>query len=99
MQVPPVQVPPVQASLPVLQEPQVLPPQVSDIRSAESVTNLASSAYLLNEERPWITGDSANPRRAAVLGANFDAVNPVGVTAKAGRAAAIVLEEEPEDRL
>ena len=77
----------------------VLPPQVSDIRSAESVTNLASSAYLLNEERPWITGDSANPRRAAVLGANFDAVNPVGVTAKAGRAAAIVLEEEPEDRL
>ena len=37
--------------------------------------------------------------RAAVLGANFDATDPVGAAAKGGRAAAIVLEEEPEDRL
>ena len=76
----------------------VLPPQVSASRSADCVSNLSSSAYLLNEERPWITGDSANPRRAAVLGANFDAVNPIGETATAGRAAAVILEEEPEDR-
>ena len=76
----------------------VLPPQISASRSADQVSNLASSAYLLDAERPWITGDSANPRRAAVLGANFDAVNPIGDTSSAGRAAAIILEEEPEDR-
>ena len=46
----------------------------------------------------WISGDSANPRRAAVMGANFDAVNPVGTTFPAGRAAVVILEEEPEDR-
>ena len=36
---------------------------------------------------------------AVVLGANFDATDPIGNAAKGGRAAAIVLEEEPEDRL
>ena len=76
----------------------VLPPQVSASRSPDSIANLSSSAYLLNEERPWITGDGVHPRRAAVLGANFDAVNPIGVAATAGRAAAVILEEEPEDR-
>jgi len=76
----------------------VLPPQIPPERPAESVSNLRSSVYLLDEERPWITGDSANPRRAAVLGANFDAVNPIGPTSSSGRAAAIILEEEPEDR-
>ena len=76
----------------------VLPPQVPVERPAVAVSDLSSSAYLLTTERPWIMGDSANPRRAAVLGANFDAVNPIGGAATAGRAAAIVLEEEPEDR-
>ena len=76
----------------------VLPPQVSGEQSADAVSNLSSSAYILNEERPWITGDSANPRRAAVMGANFDTVNPVGDTSTAGRAAVVILEEEPEDR-
>ena len=76
----------------------VLPPQVSASRSPDCISNLSSSAYLLNEERPWITGDGVHPRRAAVLGANFDAVNPIGVAATAGRAAAVILEEEPEDR-
>ena len=76
----------------------VLPPQVPADPAVAQISNLSSSVYLLNEERPWITGDSANPRRAAVLGANFDAVNPIGVTATAGRAAAVILEEEPEDR-
>ena len=77
----------------------VLPPQISARHSAERVSNLASSAYLLDEERPWITGDSANPRRAVVLGANFDAVNPSDGSVSGGRSAAILLEEEPEDRL
>ena len=76
----------------------VLPPQIAAEHPADCVSNLGSSVYLLNEERPWITGDSANPRRAAVLGANFDAVNPIGDTSSAGRAAAVILEEEPEDR-
>ena len=77
----------------------VLPPQIPPERPHETLSNLASSAYLLDEARPWITGDSSSPRRAVVLGANFDAIDPVGTTAKGGRAAAIVLEEEPEDRL
>ena len=77
----------------------VLPPQVPVARADERLSNLASSAYLLDAERPWITGDSANPRRAAVLGANFDAVNPIGGMPGAGRSAVVILEEEPEDRL
>ena len=76
----------------------VLPPQVSPERPHEALSNLASSAYLLDEARPWITGDSSSPRRAAVLGVNFDAIDPVGFGAKGGRAAAVVLEEEPEVR-
>ena len=77
----------------------VLPPQVAAVHPADSVASLSSSAYLLSEARPWITGDSSCPRRAAVLGANFDAVNPIGTASTSGRAAAIVLEEEPENRV
>jgi acyl transferase domain-containing protein len=76
----------------------VLPPQVAVSRPMERLSDLASSAYLLTEARPWISGDSANPRRAAVLGANFDAVNPIGGSSVAGRSAVLILEEEPEDR-
>ena len=76
----------------------VLPPQVPVEHPADAISNLASSAYLLTEARPWITGDSANPRRAVVTGANFDSVNPVGGAGQGGRSAAVILEEEPEDR-
>ena len=76
----------------------VLPAQIPSSRPADEVSDLASSAYLLNSERPWITGDSANPRRAAVMGSNFDPTNPIGSTAHVGRSAVVVLEEEPEDR-
>ena len=76
----------------------VLPPQVPAEHPAESISDLASSAYLLSEARPWVSGDTSSPRRAAVLGANFDPVNPVGTASSVGRAAAIILEEEPEDR-
>ena len=77
----------------------VLPPQIAARRPSEQISNLGSSVYLLDEERPWITGDSANPRRAAVLGANFDSTEPrSGRSSSAGRAAAVILEEEPEDR-
>ena len=76
----------------------VLPPQIPPEHPHDSIANLASSAYLLGEARPWITGDSSSPRRAAVLGANFDATDPVGAAAKGGRSAVIVLEEEPEVR-
>ncbi len=77
----------------------VLPPQLAPETPLELVSNLGSSAYLVTEPRPWITGDSANPRRAAVLGANFDPHDPIGVASADGRAAAIVLEEEPEERI
>ena len=76
----------------------VLPPQVPADHPAESVSDLASSVYLLNEARPWVSGDSSAPRRAAVLGANFDPVDPVGAASASGRAAAVILEEEPEVR-
>ena len=76
----------------------VLPPQVAPDQPAKEISNLSSSAYLLTEARPWITGDSSRARRAAVLGANFDPVDPIGVASHSGRSAAIILEEEPEVR-
>ena len=76
----------------------VMPPQVEVPQPMGMLSNLASSAYLLTEARPWISGDSANLRRAAVMGANFDAINPIGETSVAGRSAVLILEEEPEDR-
>ena len=76
----------------------VLPPQIPAERPVDSISDLASSAYLLSEARPWISGDTSSPRRAVVLGANFDPVNPIGTASSTGRTAAIVLEEEPEDR-
>ena len=76
----------------------VLPPQVPADPPADAVANLSSSAYILNDARPWITGDSASPRRAAVMGANFDSVSPSGGRPSAGRSAVIILEEEPENR-
>ena len=36
--------------------------------------------------------------RAAVLGSNFDAVDSKGEPVMAGRAAAVILEEEPEEK-
>ena len=76
----------------------VLPPQVVTENPVGAVASLSSSAYLLNEARPWITGDSANPRRAAVMGCNFDPVHPIGTASVGGRAAVVILEEEPENR-
>lgn len=76
----------------------VLPPQVAVHRPFEGVTSIDSNVYLLTESLPWITGDSASPRRAAILGANFDPVNPIGVSATVGRSAAVILEEEPGTR-
>ena len=63
----------------------VLPPQVPTAHPLDELSNLGSSAYLLNEARPWITGDSVSPRRAMVLARDIS-----------GRSAAVVLEEEPE---
>ena len=76
----------------------VLPPQIAPEHPSDVLSHLGSSAYLLNEERPWITGDSASPRRAAVVGANFDSYAPGSEEPQAGRGAVIILEEEPEDR-
>jgi len=76
----------------------VLPPQVVAERPLEALSNLSSSAYLLNQARPWIKGDAANPRRAAVMGSNFDPVRPVGTASSGGRSAVVILEEEPEVR-
>ncbi len=77
-----------------------LPPQLVPEHPLETLSTLTSSAYLLTEARPWITGDSSSPRRAVVIGSNFDSCDPEGMHAagKGGRSAAIVLEEEPEDR-
>ncbi|MBR0196792.1 MAG: polyketide synthase [Kiritimatiellae bacterium] len=76
----------------------VLPPQIVPERPMEKLSNLSSSAYLLTEPRPWLAGDSSSPRRAAVIADNFDPSETIGVASTGGRSAAIILEEEPEDR-
>lgn len=65
----------------------VLPPQIATDRPLEMLANLGSAAYVLNAPRPWIVGDRAKARRAALLAHDFT-----------GRGAAVLLEEEPEGR-
>ena len=77
----------------------VLPPQLAPEVPSDKIANLSSSAYLLTEARPWITGDPSKPRQAAVIASNFNPVNPSGAMGRSGRSAAIVLEEEPENRV
>lgn len=76
----------------------VLPPQIAPEKAAAALANPKSPAYLLTAPRPWIAGKSPKTRMAAVLAANFDPANPVGDTARDGRCAAMILEEEPEVR-
>ena len=65
----------------------VLAPQVAVPHPLEMLANVSSSAYLLDRARPWITGDPSLPRRAMVCAKDFE-----------GRSAAMLVEEEPEDR-
>ena len=65
----------------------VLAPQVAGGHPLEMLANISSPAYLLDEARPWISGTPTLPRRALVCANDFD-----------GRRAALLLEEEPEDR-
>lgn len=65
----------------------VLAPQVAVPHPLETLSNIGSSAYLLDKARPWVTGNPALPRRAMVCADDFD-----------GRRAAVLMEEEPEDR-
>ena len=65
----------------------VLPPQIAGRHPIESISNVNSSVYLLDRARPWIIGTPTLPRRAMVCANDFD-----------GRRAAVLLEEEPEDR-
>lgn len=65
----------------------VLAPQVQVPHPLEEINNISSSVYLLDKARPWITGNPSLPRRAMVCADDFD-----------GRRAAVLLEEEPENR-
>lgn len=65
----------------------VLAPQVAVPHPLGRLANVSSSAYLLEKARPWITGNPTLPRRAIVCADDFD-----------GRRAAVLMEEEPEDR-
>ncbi len=65
----------------------VLAPQVAVPHPLNMLANIGSSAYLLEKARPWITGNPTLPRRAIVCADDFD-----------GRRAAVLMEEEPEDR-
>ncbi len=76
----------------------VLPPQLLPAHPMDALSKHTSSAYLLTEALPWITGDSANPRRAIVWGSNFEPRHPIGTASRGGREAVMILEEEPEDR-
>ena len=65
----------------------VLAPQVPVPHPMERLSNISSSAYLLDKARPWITGNPMLPRRAMVCANDFD-----------GRRMAVLMEEEPENR-
>ena len=65
----------------------VLAPQVSGRHPLDMLSNVTSSAYLLDKARPWITGTPTLPRRAMVCANDFD-----------GRRVALLMEEEPENR-
>jgi acyl transferase domain-containing protein len=65
----------------------VLAPQVAVPHPLERLSNISSSAYLLDKARPWITGNPSLPRRAVVCANDFD-----------GRRMAVLMEEEPENR-
>ncbi len=65
----------------------VLPPQIAADRPVEALAGRASPAYLLNSPRPWIVGDRAQVRRAAVFSRDFTS-----------RRSVVLLEEEPEGR-
>ncbi|MBO5940052.1 MAG: polyketide synthase [Kiritimatiellae bacterium] len=65
----------------------VLAPQVAVPHPLERLSNIGSSAYLLDKARPWITGNPSLPRRAVVCANDFD-----------GRRMAVLMEEEPENR-
>ncbi len=65
----------------------VLPPQIAGRHPIEAISNVGSSVYLLDRARPWIIGTPTLPRRAVACADDFD-----------GRRAAVLLEEEPEDR-
>jgi acyl transferase domain-containing protein len=65
----------------------VLAPQVAVPHPIERLSNIGSSAYLLDKARPWITGNPTLPRRAVVSANDFD-----------GRRMAVLMEEEPENR-
>lgn len=65
----------------------VLAPQVAVPHPMERISNIASSAYLLDKARPWITGNPTLPRRAVVCANDYD-----------GRRMAVLVEEEPENR-
>ena len=66
----------------------VLPPQMPTDRPIEALANIGSSAYLLTSPRPWIVGDRAKARRAALISRDFT-----------GSASVVLLEEEPESRI
>lgn len=65
----------------------VLAPQVSVPHPMERISNIASSVYLLDKARPWLTGNPTLPRRAVVCANDYD-----------GRRMAVLMEEEPENR-
>lgn len=65
----------------------VLAPQVAVPHPMERISNITSSAYLLDKARPWITGNPKLPRRAVVCANDMD-----------GRRMAVLMEEEPENR-
>lgn len=63
----------------------VLLPHVPTNRPISAISHLGSSAYLIKESRPWLTGNPRNPRLGVVLTKSFT-----------GHRGAMILEEEPD---
>ena len=63
----------------------VLLPQIPPNNPLANISHLGSSAYIINEARPWLTGNPEKPRYAAVLTKDFS-----------GHRGAAILAEETE---
>ena len=63
----------------------VLLPQLPPSNPLPTISHLGSSAYVINEARPWLTGNPRKPRYAAILAKDFS-----------GHRGAAILAEEIE---
>jgi acyl transferase domain-containing protein len=60
----------------------VLLPQLPPVNPLAAISHLGSSAYIINEARPWLTGNPDKPRYAAVLAKDFSGHHGAAILAE-----------------